>query len=286
MKDIAYYNGRLSPIEDMMVPMNDRACYFGDGVYDATGVLNHVPLALDEHIDRLYDSARQVEIRVPMEKQELRRILMNMVSLVDDPAQILYMQITRGVGMRNHLYRYAGEKASVWAFAAPHAFTDVYDSYRVITREDTRFFHCQIKTINLLPSVMAAQAAEEQGCAECIFHRQGRVTECAHSNVHILKAGTLITAPLDNLILPGITRKHILAHCRILGIPVEERPYTLQELMGADEVFFSSSSAFTCRVREVDGIPVGMKDGATFGRIRDAYQEEVRREAGPDALRT
>jgi D-alanine transaminase len=144
--------------------------------------------------------------------------------------------------------------------------------------EDKRFYYCNIKTINLLPAVLANQKAEEAGCDETIFHRGERVTECSHSNVHIIKDGKLKTAPCDELILPGITRAHILGICKREGIEVIEEPFTLSEMMEADEVFFSSSSALTCRVKEIDGVPVGMKDEATFARIRDGYQAEVRAE--------
>ena len=127
---------------------------------------------------------------------------------------------------------------------------------------------------------MANEHAERAGCDEAIFHRGERVTECSHSNVHIIKDGVLKTAPCDELILPGITRAHILAICRREGIPVVEEPFTLREMMEADEVFFSSSSALTSRVVKIDGRPVGGKDEATFARIRDAYQLEMKRECG------
>ena len=106
------------------------------------------------------------------------------------------------------------------------------------------------------------------------------MTECSHSNVHILKNGTLYTAPCDELILPGITRAHILNICKANGIPVVEEPFTLEDMMNADEVFFSSSSALTCRIGEIDGRKVGLKDEKTFAVIRDGYQEELKREAG------
>lgn len=279
MKDIAYYNGKISAIDEMMIPMNDRSSFLGDGIYDATGVMNHVPLALDDHIDRFYNSASKVRIEIPMTKEELKALLTDLVARVDDPTQFLYIQATRGVGPRNHLFRYAGEKASLWVFSRPHVFADVFGTYKAITVEDTRFFHCNIKTIDLLPNVLAAQAAEEAGCEVAIFHRGERVTECAHSNVHIIKDGKLITAPLDNLILPGITRKHIIAICAANGIPVEERPFTVEEMMNADEIFSSSASAITCRITEIDGKAVGGKDEKTFGSIRDAYQAEIRAEA-------
>lgn len=279
MKDIAYYNGKISAIDEMMIPMNDRSSFLGDGIYDATGVMNHVPLALDDHIDRFYNSASKVRIEIPMTKEELKALLTDLVARVDDPTQFLYIQATRGVGPRNHLFRYAGEKASLWVFSRPHVFADVFGTYKAITVEDTRFFHCNIKTIDLLPNVLASQAAEEAGCEVAIFHRGERVTECAHSNVHIIKDGKMITAPLDNLILPGITRKHIIAICAANGIPVEERPFTVEEMMNADEIFSSSASAITCRITEIDGKAVGGKDEKTFGSIRDAYQAEIRAEA-------
>ena len=272
MKNIAYYNGKTAPIEEMMVPMNERACYFGDGVYEATIALNHKPMHFDDHIDRIYNSARLIEIEIPMEKAEMKAMLQSLVDQVEGDSLFLYWQVTRGVGMRNHPFRGVDGKASVWAWVRPNGMRNPYGAYKCITMEDTRFLHCNIKTINLLPAVIANQRAEEAGCDETIFHRGDRVTECSHSNVHIIKDGTLITAPLDNLILPGIVRKHIIELCHELGIPVREEPYTVEDLMNADEVLFSSSSALTSRVCEIDGKPVGMKDEKTFAAIRDAYQ--------------
>ena len=280
MKNIAYYNGKTGPIEEMMVPMNDRACYFGDGVYDATMAVNHVPMHFDDHIDRIYNSARLIDIEIPMPKEEMKRILQGLIDQVEGDSLFVYWQVTRGVGMRNHPYSGAATGPSLWAWVRPNGMRDVYGAYRCITMEDTRFLHCNIKTINLLPAVIANQRAVEAGCDETIFHRGDRVIECSHSNVHILKDGVLHTAPCDNLILPGIARKHILEICGEQGIPVVEAPFTVDELMAADEVFFSSSSAVTCRVREIDGKPVGMRDEATFAKIRDGYQRKIKEECG------
>jgi len=278
MKNIAYYNGKTAPIEEMMVPMNDRACYFGDGVYEATIALCHKPMHFDDHIDRIYNSARLIEIEIPMEKAEMKAMLQSLVDQVEGDSLFLYWQVTRGVGMRNHPFRGVDGKPSVWAWVRPNGMRDPYGAYKCITMEDTRFLHCNIKTINLLPAVIANQRAEEAGCDETIFHRGDRVTECSHSNVHIIKDGALITAPCDNLILPGIVRKHIIMLCGELGIPVREEPFTVAEMMDADEVLFSSSSALTSRVCEIDGKPVGMKDEKTFFAIRDAYQALLDRE--------
>ena len=148
-------------------------------------------------------------------------------------------------------------------------------SYKAITMEDTRYFHCDIKTINLLPAVIYTQRAEEAGCDETILHRGDRVTECAHSNVHILKDGALKTAPCDNLILPGITRAHRIAQCREMGIPVIEEPFTVREMMAADEVFFTSASALCCRIEEIDGQKVGGRAPELIARIQKAAWDEA-----------
>ena len=280
MKNIAYYNGKTGPIEEMMVPMNDRACYFGDGVYDATMAVNHVPMHFDDHIDRIYNSAKLIDIEIPMPKEEMKRLLQGLIDQVEGDSLFVYWQVTRGVGMRNHPYSGVDGAPSVWAWVRPNGMRDTHGAYKCITMEDTRFLHCNIKTINLLPAVIANQRAMEAGCDETIFHRGERVTECSHSNVHIIKDGVLHTAPCDNLILPGIVRKHILKICREQGIPVVEEPFTTDELMDADEVFFTSSSALACRVKEIDGKAVGMRDEATFARIRDAYQRLVKEECG------
>ena len=278
MKNIAYYNGKVGLIEEMTVPMNDRACYFGDGVYDAAIAVNHVPLHFDDHIDRIYRSAKMIGIDIPMGKAEMKRTIQGLVDQVEGDELFVYWQVTRGVGMRNHPFKGAETGPSLWAWVRPAKMRDVNGAYRCVTTEDKRFYYCNIKTINLLPAVLANQKAEEAGCDETIFHRGERVTECSHSNVHIIKDGKLKTAPCDELILPGITRAHILGICRREGIEVIEEPFTLEEMMAADEVFFSSSSALTCRVKEIDGVPVGMKDEATFAKIRDGYQAEVKAE--------
>ena len=275
MENIAYYNGKLSSIEEMMIPMNERSSYFGDGVYDAMFTVEHVPLQLDDHLARFYRSAKKVEIDIPMPFDELRAMVLNFCRRVDSPDQMVYVQATRGVGMRGHAYRFAGGKPSLWVWVKPDVLDPMDRDYRCITMEDTRFFHCDIKTLNLLPSVMYTQRAEEKGCDETILHRGDRVTECAHSNVHILKDGALKTAPCDNLILAGITRAHRIAQCREMGIPVIEEPFTLQEMMGADEVFFTSCSALCCRISEIDGKPVGGKAPELLRRLQDAAWAEA-----------
>ena len=280
MQDVAYYNGTIGRVDEVQAPITDRGFYFGDGVYEAAMVVNRKIFALSDHLDRFYNSLAQVRIDPPMEREQLSDVLWDLVRRLEpDVSYLLYWQVTRGCAHRMHPFP-PNSKANLMAFAEPCALDAQDRPLRVLTVEDTRFLHCNIKTINLLPAVMANQKAEAAGCDEAIFHRGERVTECSHSNVHIITNGTLKTAPADNLILPGITRAHILKICEKVGIPVVEAPFTIEEMMRADEVFFSSSSALTCRIKEIDGKPVGMKDEKTFAMIRDAYQAELEAECG------
>ena len=273
MKNIAYYNGKTAPIEEMMIPMNDRVCYFGDGVYEAVFTRRHRPFALEDHIDRFFNSCDLLRIPRPMEKKELAALLLELVEKVDSPEQILYWQATRATAPRSHAFPKDG-KPNLWINAQEGKLSDPSVPWDLITVEDTRFFHCNIKTLNLIPNVMAAQAAKEAGCHGAVFHRGDIVTEGSHSNISILKDGAFITHPLDCYILPGITRAHLIRLCRQLNIPVEERAFTLQEMMDADEVIVSSSGTPCIRAASIDHKPVGQKARELFLSLQNAYLEE------------
>jgi D-alanine transaminase len=272
MENLGYYNGEYGLLEEMKVPMLDRVCYFGDGVYDATYSRNHVIFALDEHIDRFYNSAGLLKIKIPYTKAELKEILIDMVKKVDSGEQFVYWQITRGTGIRNHAF--PDTPANLWIMLKPLQIKDMSNKLKLITLEDTRFLHCNIKTLNLLPSVIAAQKTEESGCQEAVFHRGDRVTECAHSNVSIIKDGVFRTAPTDNLILPGIARAHIIKKCKLFNIPVDETAFTLKDLMEADEVIVTSSGQFCMTASEIDGKPVGGKAPELVKKLQDALLNE------------
>ena len=254
----------------------------GDGPYAATCMASRVPLALEEHLDRMYNSLRLLEIPFAMEREQIRAELKKVIDAAEDaPIHILYWQISRGVCPRNQPFPSADVKPAMMAYVAPYAMWPMDKPYRLLSMEDTRFKLCHIKTLNLIPSVLANQRAAEQGCDEAVFHRGSRVTECAHSNISILKDGVLRTAPTDELILPGITRKHLLELARELGIPTDERPFSMVELMNADEVIVTSSSALGIRAETIDNIPVGGKDPERLKRLQAAYAEKFRRETQP-----
>ena len=273
MKTLGYYNGKYGELDEMSIPMNDRVHWFGDGVYDAGPARNYKIFAIDEHIDRFFNSAGLLKIKMPVTKAELKELLQEMVNKMDTGNLFVYYQVTRGTGIRNH--EFTEGPGNLWIMLKPAEISDGTTPIKLTTAEDTRFFHCNIKTLNLIPSVMAAQKAKEKGCQETVFYRAGgRVTECAHSNVHIIKDGMLYTAPTDNLILPGIARAHLIRMCKKLEIPVSETPYTLDELMNAEEVIVTSSSNLCLHACEVEGKPVGGKQPELMEKIRKALLEE------------
>ena len=276
MKRLGYYNGTFGPLEEMTVPMNDRASWFGDGVYDAGPCRNFHIFALDEHVDRFFRSAAALQIEMPVNKNELKDLLNSLVRKMDTGNLFVYFQVTRGAGIRKHAFTEG--PGNLWITLNPLDPAEVtggHTAVRLITTEDTRYFHCNVKTLNLIPSVMAAQKAEEAGCAEAVFYRPGgRVTECAHSNVHILKNGTLFTAPTDNLILPGIARAHLLRACTALGIPFREEAFTLEELFDADEIIISSSSRLCRHADMIDGRPAGGRTGDLYDRLCNYLTDE------------
>ena len=274
MKNLAYYNGKITSIEDMMIPANDRGFYFGDGIYEVAMVFNHKIFALNDHLDRMANSAALVRIELPASKEEIGHLLEELALRVESPCQFLYWQITRASSPRNHLFP-EGAASNLYVYSKPWKGVEMSDEYRLLSVEDTRFLHCNIKTLNLLPNVMAAQKAKEAGCSEAVFVRDGYVTEGSHSNISLIKDGVFVTHPLDNLILPGTERNHMIRYCEELKIPVEERAFTLKEMEEAEEIIVSSTSHPSMRAMELDGKAVGMKNAELVKKLRDKYMEEI-----------
>jgi len=273
MKNLAYYNGEIGELGEIMVPFNDRSHWFGDGVYDATCAGNHVPFAMEDHIERFYNSMRLIDIALDMPKAEMDALIRDLTKRVDAPQTQVYWQVTRGTANRNHIYP-KGVKPNFWVMIRPFPIVNLDHKESAITYPDKRFFYCNVKTLNLLPNVLASEAAAKAGVDEAIFCRGDVVTECAHSNLHILKDGVFRTHPLDDQVLPGIARKHLIAKCRELGVPVDETAFTKQEMYDADEVIVSSSSTFGIGLDTIDGKPVGGKAPDLLKKIQTAVWDE------------
>lgn len=273
MKTLGYYNGKIDELERLTVPMLDRACYFGDGVYDVTYSRNYRVFALEEHIDNLFRGAAAVQIKPPFSQRGLADCIASLVRRLEGGENRIYIQFSRGTALRNHAFP-AVEKANLWIMMTPASIRDPYKPMKCITRPDTRFYHCNVKSLNLLPNVLASQAAESAGKDECILHRGEIVTECAHSNLFLFKSGHMITHPANEQIYAGTGRAHLIRLCHAVGIPVEERTFPLKDLKKADEILVTSASVFCAPVRELNGIPVGNRAPETVRALQDALVKQ------------
>jgi len=282
MEDLAYYNGKITRLSEMMVPFNDRSHFFGDGVYDASVARNGIIFKLEDHLDRFFNSMALIDIQPDFTKDELRELLQALCQKLDTGDLFVYFQVSRGTAIRNHSYAQT-LKPNLSVYMLP--WTGDFSSQKrlkLMTTPDHRFEFCHIKTLNLLPNVLASQAATSQGLDEVVYHRDQRVTECAHSNISILINGVFQTAPLDHWILPGIARKYLLLMSQALGFDVLEHPFTVEEMLAADEVIVSSSGSRCAPVSEIDGRAVGGRDPERLQQLQDKIYQDFFKETDID----
>jgi len=256
-----YLNGRWIPAEEAKVSVNDRGFLFADGLYEVTPVYRGQFLALDRHQARITEGLEMLRIGWSTDDfQNIHAQLLVENGLEDAPAAIVYLQVTRGAAPRAHVFPDPAPEPTVYAFARAWA-RPTGDSWagggRSVTMPDQRWARCDIKSIALLPNVLAQQAAADAGVSDAILVRDGIAIEGAHSNLWIVKDGVAITHPATEQILHGITRGLILEIAPGVGVSVEERPILLDELMDADEVFMTGTTTEVRPILEIDGQPVG-----------------------------
>ncbi|MDO4938354.1 MAG: aminotransferase class IV [Lachnospiraceae bacterium] len=275
MNLFGYYNGKYGDIEALTVPFQNRALYFGDGCYDASFIVEGRVLFIQDHIDRFFNSMAAIKIRPDFSKEDLKELIEECARRSGTAYGLMYWQCDRGTAPRQHCFPPESVKPDLLiSVNEKDGMPDVVSPGTAITFEDKRGFYCNIKTLNLLPNVLANQAAKEANVSEAIFVRpDGTVTEGSHTNVCIIKNRKLITHEDGEMVLPGITRKYIMKLAREASVDVEERSFSKKELMEADEIFITGSSTFTKRIMSVDGIPVGMKDDEAYAMISGTYMK-------------
>ena len=267
MPAYAYYNGRFLKKDDVKIPLTDRVIYFGDAVYDvAIGAHGRLHLG-DEHIARLLSSARALGYRHTYTHDFLREACEECIRHTGSESYLVYMQMSRNAPVRSHGAAVC-DGVNLLISAEPYSLPTKSKDIRLISKEDKRYSYCNVKTVNLLPAVICSTEAEALGCDETVLVRDGFVTECAHSNVSIIKDNVLYTHPLNNRILPGIMRKELLGICRGLGIECRETPFTVPDLLLADDVIVTSTTKLMRRATELDGIKLKQSCGL-FSKIED-----------------
>jgi D-alanine transaminase len=242
-----YLNDELLEINEGTVSINDRALQFGDGIYEVIRIYEGRFFMLDEHLDRFESSAESVRFTLPFSREELvqkLRTLLNKNAFRRDG--IVYMQLSRGASIRNHLFPDKDTPLSFIAYVkqVDRPLEHMRKGVNTSLEHDVRWLRCDIKSLNLLPNVLAKQAAHEQGCFEAILYRDiNHVTEGCQSNLFIVKHNTIITHPANELILSGITRYKTISIAEANGIRVEQAVFSIQELKNADEVFLTSTTS-------------------------------------------
>ncbi|MDA1476061.1 D-amino-acid transaminase [Bacillus changyiensis] len=265
------FNGRFVDRSECKVDIEDRGYQFGDGVYEVIRIYNGTFYLLHEHIARLFRSASEIEMVLPFSEAELRDQLKELIIInqVDDGG--IYLQVTRGTAPRKHQYN-PGLKPQFIAYPLPvqKPVLQQQTGVSVITAEDLRWLRCDIKSLNLLYNVMAKQKAYEASAFEAILLRGGVVTEGTTSNVFVVKHHIIYTHPATNLILNGITRRKLLQLFQKNGWPYQEKKITKDQLLTADEVFISSTTAEVMPVTVIDGQNIG---AGTPGRLTKEVQK-------------
>ena len=275
----AYFNGQIGNYDEMMIPLGDRSVFYGDAVYDAVLVLNKKPFAMGLHIDRLYNSCRLADIAFDMPREKLLAEIDRLLEVSEGEELLLYLQVSRGAAPRKHEYP-AGVTPNLLMFAKQISVAPKDKRATLYSVEDLRFQYCNIKTVNLLPNVFASERATRAGATEALLHRGERVTEASHSSILMIKDGVVIMPPLDELVLPGITRRVLHNVCDANGIPVSVRIFTMDEIMDADEIILCSTTQNILYVFEIDGKPVGGKDREFACKLQELFLDEVYKDTG------
>lgn len=283
MPQIAYVNGAYTSLCDAEVSIEDRGYQFADGIYEVCLVVDGRYLDLEGHLARMRRSLGALQIDMPMELPALRVVMREVLRKNRLRNALVYMQVTRGVARRNHFFPAPETPPSLVLtarrFDLSQSDAKAAKGIGVITHPDIRWGRVDIKTVGLLPNVLARQAAEVAGAGEAWLVRDGHVTEASASNAWIVDHdGKLITHPLGNEILGGITRETAMHCARELQVQVIERAFSVGEAMRAKEAFVTSATGLVMPVVRIDGEPVSDgKPGQLTLRLREAYKAAAKK---------
>jgi D-alanine transaminase len=282
MARIVFVNGEFLPFEEARLPIMDRGFLFADGIYEVSAVIGRRLVDNEGHLTRLARSLGEIRIANPYRDEEWVRLQTELIARNDLDEGIVYTQVTRGAAERDFAFPKDATPTVVMftqpktILASPQAETGI----AIVTVEDLRWKRRDIKSVALLAQVLAKQAAAEAGVGEAWMVEDGAVTEGSSSTAFIItRDGTIVTRPLSNAILPGITRRSVMRLAQEAQLRVEERLFTVEEAHAAAEAFITSASSFVMPVVAIDGRPVGDgKPGRLTRRLRELYLDLARGE--------
>jgi D-alanine transaminase len=281
---IAYVNGRYVPHHTAVVPMEDRGYQFADGIYEVVMFYHRRFLDIPLHLARLKRSLEQMQIAMPMSEEALLLVMRGMVQRNPYLHGSIYIQITRGVAKRAHLFPHNTPPSVTMSVMPLRAYpANAYtNGVKVISYPDERWGRCDVKSIALLPNVLARQAAYEAGASEVfLYTKDGMMTEGSLSTAFLVKDGTIITHPNDHAVLPSVRKQVIRDLCTQHGIPYVERAMPMAEVRTADEAFLASANSHVLPVTRLDDQPIGSGNvGAVATRLYALYQQHVTQQTG------
>jgi D-alanine transaminase len=259
MPDLAYVNGEFLPIREARIPIEDRGYQFADAVYEFIASYKGRLFRLEDHLDRLERSMQGLAFP-PLERSDLREAILDLFARAAIERAAIYIQISRGVAPRDHAFPQDVDPQVIMTIKPvtekPAELRK--NGAKAITVEDLRWGRCDLKTVQLLPNVLAVQQAVEKGVFDAIFvSAEGIVREATSSNLFIVVGGRLHTHPLTPRILPGITRRVVTELCADMEIGLVERFFKIEELYAADEAFLTGTITEVLPIVEVDGRMIG-----------------------------
>lgn len=277
MPSIAYYNGNFLNLSDIKIPLSDRSVFFGDAIYDAAiGRCGKIYLE-EAHIKRFFSSAELAGLTFAKSAAELSEILHTAVSLSEYAEYFVYLQLSANGNQRKHS-RELNFGQNLLVTVTPFSIPSAEKQLSLILFPDKRYGYCNIKTTNLLPAVFASDKAALSGADEAVFVKDSKVTECAHSNIFILKDGKLITHPDGEHILSGISRNRLIGIAERLGIKTVLRPFSTDELFSCDEALVTSTTKLCLSANILDGSPIGGRDRKNAHRLISAMRYDYFRQ--------
>jgi len=283
---LVYLNGQYVPLREATVSALDRGFIFGDGVYEVWRVVRGQLFEAERHQARLERGLRELRIDAPADATlagltAIGDRLLGANSLGESDAT-LYVEVTRGAAPRTHYFPVVGTPSTLLVMAGRLSLSDArFNGTSVITQPDNRWLRCDLKTVQLLPNVLARQAGTEAGASEAIFVRDGVITEGTHTTVFAVIEGVLRTHPANHLVLPGVTREVVMEVARGMGFEVREQGVSVSELPNVSELFLTGTTTDVTPVVRVDGNTVGTGSPGPVARaLLDGLLERMRTQAG------
>ena len=276
MPNFAYINNKFVNFKSAKIHIEDRGLQFADSVYEVIAILDKNLIDLDFHLKRLKYSLRELEIKFTINKKNLNNIFLNLIKKNKTSNGIIYLQITRGIQYREHKYQ-KNLTPTLIVYTRNKSFNlpgKEFVGVNTITYQDLRWKRRDIKTVNLLPNIIAANMAKKKNAYEAILIQNGKVTEGTSSNIWIIKRNNLITHPANSDILKGVTRTSLLKIIKKTSLKLIEKQFTHKQLINADEVFLTSSGSFITPILKIDNKKINNgKIGNITLKLAEMYTE-------------